>query len=462
MPEKIRINARILVAEDNAALRDLLQELLEDEGHTVTTAADGREALAQVGRSGQMIDLVVTDVQMPGLGGDQLLAAVRETRAETPVIVITAFGSVEQAVEMVKAGAYQYLTKPVSNRDLLAAVEEALARSAPQREQARLRRTSALPERIIGASRAMQKLFEQIGIAARAMSTVLITGESGTGKELVARAIHQISGQASERKGDFVPVNCAAIPAELIESELFGHMGGSFTGAKQARLGLFEAADGGTILLDEIGELPMTMQPKLLRVLQDGAVRRVGANVERKVDVRVIAATNRDLEDEVKQGRFREDLFWRLNVIQLRVPPLRDRPLDIPLLAEHFINKYCQAANRPPLEVSAEALAILTAYSWPGNVRELENAIERAVAFSPGAVISAEALPERIRSTGAVAAVIARASEKLLTMRELEREYILEILRRTDGNKKRASELLGLDRKTLYRKLDEYRAEGVF
>lgn len=454
------MNARILVAEDNADLRDLLQELLEDEGYTVTTAADGREAMAQIERANQMIDLVVTDVQMPGLGGNQLLAAVRESRGETPVIVITAFGSVEQAVEMVKAGAYQYLTKPVSNRDLLMTVEAALARSAPQREQARLRRMSVAPERIIGASRPMQKLFELIGVAARSSSTVLVTGESGTGKELVARAIHQISSQETERKGDFVPVNCAAIPAELIESELFGHMGGSFTGAKQARLGLFEAADGGTILLDEIGELPLAMQPKLLRVLQDGAVRRVGANVERKVDVRVIAATNRDLEEDVKQGRFREDLFWRLNVIQLRVPPLRDRPLDIPLLADHFITKCCQTANRMPLEVSAEALAILTAYSWPGNVRELENAIERAVAFSTGAAITAEVLPERIRTTGAVAAVIARASEKILTMRELEREYILDILRRTEGNKKRASELLGLDRKTLYRKLDEYRAEG--
>jgi two-component system response regulator HydG len=418
--------------------------------------------MAQIGRAGQMIDLVVTDVQMPGLGGDQLLTAVRESRGETPVIVITAFGSVEQAVEMVKAGAYQYLTKPVSNRDLLMTVEEALACSAPQREQARLRRTSASPERIIGASRPMQKLFEQIGIAARSSSTVLVTGESGTSKEVVARAIHQISSQASERKGDFVPVNCAAIPAELIESELFGHMGGSFTGAKQARLGLFEAADCGTILLDEIGELPLAMQPKLLRVLQDGAVRRVGANAERKVDVRVIAATNRNLEEDVKQGRFREDLFWRLNVIQVLVPPLLDRPLDIPLLAEHFITKYCQAANRLPLEVAAEALAILTAYSWPGNVRELENAIERAVAFSTGAVITAGVLPEQIRSTGTVAAVIARASEKMLTMRELEREYILEILRRAEGNKKRASELLGLDRKTLYRTLDEYPAEGFF
>jgi DNA-binding NtrC family response regulator len=357
---------------------------------------------------------------------------------------------------MVKAGAFQNLTKPFENRDLLRITEEALDHSAPQREQARLRRQlPSTPAKIIGASRPMQNLFEQIGLAARSPSTVLVTGESGTGKELVARAIHDLSG----RKGQFIPVNCAGIPAELIESELFGHMGGAFTGAKQARAGLFEAADGGTIFLDEIGELSLPIQPKLLRVLQDGAVRRVGANVERRVDVRVVAATNSNLEEEVNRGRFRDDLFWRLNVIRLRVPALRDRVMDIPLLVGHFIEKYCAAANRPPLEVSPEALAILTAYSWPGNVRELENAIDRAIAFSQGAILTPEALPERIRSSGAAAVVIARASEKTLSMREVEREYILEILCRTDGNKKRAAELLGMDRKTLYRKLDEYRSE---
>ncbi|MFN0084049.1 MAG: sigma 54-interacting transcriptional regulator [Blastocatellia bacterium] len=236
-------------------------------------------------------------------------------------------------------------------------------------------------------------------------------------------------------------------------------MGGAFTGAKHTRAGLFETADGGTIFLDEIGDLSLAMQPKLLRVLQEGAVRRVGANAERRVDVRVVAATNSNLEEKVREGHFREDLFWRLNVIQLRAPALRDRGMDIPLLVAHFIEKYCLAAHRPALEITSETLAILTAYSWPGNVRELENAIERAVAFSQGAVITPEALPERIRSTGGVAAVIARASEKTLSMREVEREYILEMLRRTDGNKKRAAELLGMDRKTLYRKLDEYRAE---
>jgi DNA-binding NtrC family response regulator len=333
-----------------------------------------------------------------------------------------------------------------------------LERSAAQREQARLRRERpAAPPRIIGASRPMRELFDHIALAARSKGTVLIVGESGTGKELVARAVHETSG----REGDFVPVNCAAIPAELIESELFGHTGSAFTGARQPRAGLIEAAEGGTLFLDEVGELPLPVQPKLLRSLQEGAIRRVGANVEKTVDLRVVAATNRDLEQDVRDGRFREDLFWRLNVIRLNVPPLRERPFDIPLLVEHFVNKTTEAAKRPPLDVSSEALAILTAYSWPGNVRELENAIERAAAFVRGAVIAPDDLPERVRTSGSVSALIARSVEQNMTIREVEREYILEVLRRTGGNKSRAAELLGLDRKTLYRRLDEYRAEGA-
>lgn len=450
------MNERILIAEDNPDMRDLLQEVLEDAGYTTIIAADGHQAMTHVDRYNQMIDLLITDVRMPGLSGDQLLAAVRERRGETAVIVITAFGSVEQAVAMVKAGAFQYLTKPFKNIDLLGVVAEALQQTAPQRRLARLRReSSGTPAKIIGASRPMRKLYEQIGVAAACNSTVLITGESGTGKELVARAIHEMSG----RKGAFVPVNCSAIPAELIEAELFGHTGSAFTGARQARAGLFEAADEGTIFLDEIGELTPPMQPKLLRVLQDGAVRRVGANAERHIDVRVVAATNSNLEEEVRQERFREDLFWRLNVIHLRTPALRDRATDIPLLAEHFVEKCCQAADRQVLQLAPETLAILTAYRWPGNVRELENAIERAVAFSQGAILLPDSLPERIRAMGGTAVLVARAGEKTLTMREVEREYILEILHRTGGNKKRTAELLGLDRKTLYRKLDEYRTE---
>jgi two-component system, NtrC family, response regulator AtoC len=447
--------ARLLIAEDDADMRDLLQEVLEEAGHETVTAADGRAALARVEREDEHFDLVVTDVRMPNLTGEELLSAVRARRPEAPVVVITAFGSVEQAVEMVKRGAHQYLTKPFQTSELLRAVGEALEKSAPRREQARLRREMpAAPARMVGASRPMRELFDAVRRAARGASTVLITGESGTGKELVARAVHEASG----RSGAFVPVNCAAIPADLIESELFGHTGQAFTGARQQRAGLFESADDGTIFLDEVGELPLQVQPKLLRALQEGAVRRVGSDREREVNVRVVAATNRDLEAEVRAGRFREDLFWRLNVIALRVPPLRERPFDIPLLVEHFVAKAAGASGSEPLDVTREALAVLTAYSWPGNVRELENAVERAVAFAQGAEITAADLPERVRTSGEAAGLVARASARRLTLDELERDYILETLRQTGGNKSRAAEMLGLDRKTLYRKLDEYRA----
>jgi DNA-binding NtrC family response regulator len=452
----IEMKARLLVAEDDADLRDALQEVLEDAGYDAVMAVDGRAALVHLEREHEIIDLIISDVRMPGLTGSDLLAAARQTRREAPVIVITAFGSVEQAVEMVKAGAFQYLTKPFDPPELLRVIEQALGASAPQREQARLRRQlPSTPPRIVGASRPMQQLFEMIARSAPSTSTVLITGESGTGKELVARALHTMS----KRQGAFVPVNCSAIPADLIEAELFGHTATAFTGARQSRAGLFEAADGGTLFLDEIGELPAPTQPKLLRALQDGAVRRVGADRERSVNVRTIAATNRDLERDVKEGRFREDLFWRLNVINIRVPPLRERSFDIPLLVEHFLSKAAAAARKPPLEISPEALAILTAYCWPGNVRELENAIERAVALCDGALLTPEVLPERVRASGGSAAFIARARQQHLTLREMEREYILEAVRQTGGNRSRAAAMLGLDRKTLYRKLTEYRAE---
>src|SRR5215471_2072200 len=380
------MSARILIAEDDADLRDLLQDDLEDAGYETVVAIDGRAAMARVEGGRERIDLLITDMRMPGLAGDDLLNAMRARRSEAPVIVITAFGSVEQAVEMVKAGAFQYLTKPFDTDDLLRAVADALEQSAPQREQARLRRE--MPEtstRIIGASRSMRELLGLIARAARGSSTVLITGESGTGKELVARAIHE----TSERKGAFVPVNCAAIPAELMESELFGHTGQAFTGARQARAGLFESADEGTLFLDEIGEMPLAVQPKLLRVLQEGRARRVGADREREVNVRVIAATNRDLEKEVSEGRFRDDLYWRLNVIHLHIPPLRERPFDIPLLVEHFVNKIGEKSGQPP-NIPPDTLASLTAYSWPGNARELENVIERAVALADGDTLTPE------------------------------------------------------------------------
>ena len=450
------MNERVLVAEDDPDMREILQEVLSESGYQIISVADGAEALDLIKQDHVSLDLVITDVRMPGVKGDEILSAVRDRRAEAPVIVITAFGSVEQAVEMVKAGAFQYITKPFKATELLRAVEWALEETAPLREQARMRRDMpSAPACIIGASRPMRELFDLIARAAPSGSTVLVTGESGTGKELVGRSIHDLSG----RKGRFVPINCSAIPSELIEAELFGHTGQAFTGARQSRPGLFETAHDGTIFLDEIGELPLAVQPKLLRTLQESTIRRVGASTELTVNVRVVAATNRDLEEEVREGRFREDLYWRLNVIHMRVPALRERPFDIPLLVEHFLCQAAEKAGRPPLDVLPETLAILTAYSWPGNVRELQNAIERAVTLARGARLTTDDLPERVSKSGGAAAFIARSSDRELTLREVERGYILEILRKAGGNKTRAAELLGLDRKTLYRKLDEYRAE---
>ena len=450
------MKARFLIAEDDADLRDLLQDDLEDAGYETIVAVEGKAALTRLENETEHLDLLITDVNMPGLSGDELLKAARIKRPETPVIIITAFGSVEQAVEMVKHGAFQYLTKPFETSDLLQVIAAALEQSAPQREQARLRREiPASPLRIIGASRQMKDILKLLAKAARSNSTVLITGESGTGKELFARAIHELS----ERKGAFVPINCAALPTELIESELFGHTGQAFTGARQARTGLFEAAESGTLFLDEVGELPLLMQPKLLRVLQEGTVRRVGADREREINVRVLAATNRDLEQEVSAGRFREDLYWRLNVIHLRIPPLRERPLDIPLMIDHFLNKMAERSGNSPFNVTPEALAILTAYSWPGNVRELENAMESAMALAEGWVLTPDDLPERIGSGGGASSLLARGRERRLTVQELEKEYVLETLRLTNGNKSRAAEILGFDRRTLHRKLDEYRAQ---
>lgn len=447
---KNKMSEKILIVEDDADLRELIEEIFEDENFQTLTAANGRIALEFINDDSEIIDLIVTDVQMPEIKGDELLQNVRRKRAETPVIVVTAFGSVEQAVEMVKKGAFQYLTKPFQTKDLLETAKSALEKTEFQRAQANLRRQKpSVPNKIIGASRPMQNLFDLIGRAGLSNANILITGESGTGKELIARAVHEASG----KKGDFVAVNCAAIPNELVESELFGHTGQAFTGARNARAGLFESANGGTIFLDEIGELPHNIQPKLLRVLQEGTIRRVGSDRETSVDVRIIAATNRDLEKDVAENRFREDLYWRLNVIHLHVPPLRERAFDIPLLVEHFLAKF---ARNNLMEVAPETLALLTAYPWHGNVRELENTIERAVALAAGAILTPEDLPERIRTNGGSSAILTKAKTRRLTMAELEREYIFEILREADGNKSRAAEILGLDRKTLYRKLEDY------
>lgn len=442
---------RILIVEDDKDLRELLEEVFEDEGYEIISAENGRAALRYVEDEVQPLDLIVTDVQMPEMKGNELLKLVREKRFETAVIVMTAFGSVEQAVELVKKGAFQYITKPLQTRELLAIAANALESTKNVRAVANLRRKqSGFSSKIIGASRPIRDLLDIINRAAVTNSNILITGESGTGKELVARAIHE----SSNRKGEFIPINCASIPPALVESELFGHTGQAFTGAQKTRIGLFESADGGTLFLDEIGELPLAVQPKLLRALQENMIRRIGDNREKSINTRVIAATNIELEKAVAEGEFREDLYWRLNVIHLHVPPLRERVFDIPLLVEFFLNKYRRSGTT--LEITPETLSILMAYNWSGNVRELENTIESTVALARGAIIKPEDLPARIRSNGATSAILFKAKNEKMSLAELERVYILETLRECNGNKSKTAELLGLDRKTLYRKLDEY------
>jgi DNA-binding NtrC family response regulator len=444
---------RIIIVEDDDDLRTFLTEVLEDAGYEGIAFSQADEALREV--SGDAVaDLVVTDLILPGMRGHELLAELRLRRPELNVIIITAFGSIDSAIEMVKSGAYDYLTKPFSTDDFLLSVRRALADSRLRREVAVLTRQPAnAPPGFIAASRPMQELFRLLARAAQSRHPVLITGESGTGKELVARAVHASSG-----RGPFVAVNCAALPENLLESELFGHTQGAFTGADREKPGLFEAAHTGTLFLDEIAELPLALQPKLLRALEYGEVRRVGANAPRNLDVRVIAATNRVLEEEVTENRFREDLFWRLNVLHLHVPPLRERPADIPLLAEHFAalaSHNGQAATDTHLRISPDAMATLTAYPWPGNVRELRNAIERASTLATSDELRPDDLPARIREAGRAVALVSDASHRQLSLKDLERAYIAEVLRQTGGNKSRAAEILGLDRKTLYRKLEE-------
>jgi two-component system response regulator PilR (NtrC family)/two-component system response regulator HydG len=440
---------RILLVEDDRELREFLKEVLEATGYSVSAHSSAGRALSELlGRS--VVDLVMTDLIMPGMGGGELMAEVHERRPELNVIVLTAFGTIESAIELVKAGASDYLTKPFATDELLLAVERALEESRLRREVAKLKRLQEVPPGFVGASRPMQELFSLIRRVAPSSLPALITGETGSGKEVVASAIHRLSG-----RGAFVAVNCAALPEHLLESELFGHIKGSFTGADRDKPGLFEAADGGTILLDEVGDLPKTLQPKLLRVVEDGEVRRVGASKGRRVDVRVVAATNRDLEAAVHEGTFREDLFWRLNVVSVRVPALRDRSADVPLLAEHFLQRFVSSSSTAVREISAPAMALMTAYPWPGNVRELRSVVERAAALGVGPRIEPADLPQRVRDVSAVMQV-ADASQRGLTLRELERRYITEILRQTDGNRSRAAEVLGVDRKTLYRKLQEH------
>jgi DNA-binding NtrC family response regulator len=446
--------ASVLVVEDDAAMRDLLTEELADAGFQVQSASSAAAGL-EIARANKF-DLVITDLRMPEMDGFDLIRGVTALPEAPHVVMITAFGSIETAIRAVKLGAYDYITKPFEIEELLLVTNKALGERALRTKVARLQRE--VEERyglgsIIAKSQAMRDVVALVQRVAGSTASVLITGESGTGKELIARGIHYNSPRAG---APFVGVNLAAVPEGLIESELFGHKKGAFTDARADKPGLFVEADGGTIFLDEIGELALPLQAKLLRVLQEHEVRPLGATKNQRVDVRVIAATNKNLEEMLADGSFREDLYYRLNVIHLDLPPLRSRPEDIIPLAEHVLVQL-GARQTPPrrFRLSPEAQHLMLAYHWPGNVRELMNVLESGIAMCQGELIADDDLPKNVRDKRP-ADFLGAAVARRMTLAELEREFIERVLEDEAGNKTRAAQRLGLDRKTLYRKLEEY------
>jgi two-component system response regulator HydG len=449
------VTGRVLLVDDDRPLCETLAIGLRRRGFEVAFRTTPAEALAAAAAAD--FDVVVTDLNMSGTSGIELCERLVANRSDLPVVVLTAFGSFETAVAAIRAGAYDFISKPVELEVLAIALRRAVQHRALQDEVKRLRHeVERLPrvDDLVGASPAMARVHDFIGRVADSDATVLVTGESGTGKELVARALHR-HGRRRERS--FVAVNCAAVPETLLESELFGHARGAFTDARDARPGLFVAAQGGTIFLDEIGDMPLGLQPKLLRVLQEHTVRAVGATAETPVDVRVIAATNRDLESAVEERRFREDLYFRINVIHLELPPLRTRVGDILPLAQHFIGQLAQRAGKRIVGMSPAAAEKLVAYSWPGNVRELSNSMERAVALTRFEQIVVEDLPERIQNHRSTALVLGGDDpSELLSMDEVEKRYILRVLEAVAGNKTAAARILGFERKTLSRKLERF------
>ncbi|MDZ7790020.1 MAG: sigma-54 dependent transcriptional regulator [Xanthomonadales bacterium] len=454
--------ARVLVVEDDMSLTELLVEELEAEGWTIDAQPSAEQALEIIDEFEP--DVVVSDLQLPGVDGLALLEQLRKRHAPPAVLMISAYGTVERAVAALQAGAENFLTKPLDMDHFMLSIRRLLDNRRLHEEVRRFRELLGGPSfhGMQGSSRVMRVLFDRIGQVARADGPVLVSGESGTGKDLVARAIH---AESSRSKEPFLVVNCAGIPGELMESEFFGHVEGAFSGADRARKGLFREAQGGTLFLDEIGEMPVSLQAKMLRALQDGRVRPVGAEHEHQVDVRLVAATNQDLHELVSAGEFREDLYYRLEAFQLEVPPLRDRGEDLEMLAMQFVGRFAAARQRPARSISNEALMLIRDYAWPGNVRELSNAMERAVTFCEGEEIGADHLPERVRrSTGAGAGkagsqdpldAMLAGGEMLPSMDELRGRYVRYVLDRVDGNKRRAAALLGVGRRTLYRWLDE-------
>ncbi len=449
----------ILVVDDDAVARDLLVEALRKEGYDVEAAADGTDAIAR-GRQ-KRFDLVLTDFRMGAVDGIAVLREFKQCSPDTSIVLLTAFGSMEGAIEAIKQGAYDYLAKPFKKEEIKLVVRRSLEHSRLVRENARFKgelRERQEMSQLIGSSPPMLEVYKLIARVSVGKSTVLLEGESGTGKELVARAIHSNSPR---RDRPFVPVNCAALSDTLLESELFGYEKGAFTGAIGVKQGLFEAAHEGTLFLDEIGDIGPALQVKLLRVIQEQEVRRVGGTSSIKVDVRVIAATNRDLAALVKEGRFREDLFYRLNVVRMVLPPLRERREDIPMLAQHFLQKFSAANAQPIRGFIPDTMALLERSPWPGNVRELENVIERAVSLAHGPLILPEDLPEFIRMagpgpSGGRAGKESERDDALFTLDEMAKQHLMKVLGETGGNKARAAKILGIDRRTLYRMAERY------
>lgn len=451
--------ATILVADDDAVARELLAEALRKEGHHVEAFSSG-EAIIARGRQG-LVDLVLTDIRMGAVDGLTVLREFKRTNPNTVVVVLTAFGSLEGAIEAIKQGAYDYLAKPFKKEDIKLVVKRGLDHCRLLRENARFRQELKSKEEwpsLVGSSPAMLEVYKLVARVANGRSTVLLQGESGTGKELIARAIHT---NGPRRDKPFIPVNCGALPDTLLESEMFGYEKGAFTGAVGTKMGLFESANEGTLFLDEIGELGQGLQVKLLRVMQDQEVRRVGGTTSTRVDVRIIAATNRDLEQLVKEGKFRNDLFYRLKVVPITLPSLAERREDIPMLVHHFLQKCAAGTEHAVCGVLPETMALLTDYRWPGNVRELENVIERAVSLSHGPVLTPEDLPKVIRQ-GALTETETRYpltnphDEVSLTLEEVEKRHLIRVLKETNRNKVKAAKILGIDRRTLYRMAERF------
>ncbi|QZN90909.1 sigma-54-dependent transcriptional regulator [Idiomarina abyssalis] len=439
--------AMIGVIEDDPALQELLVEELEAEGYKVTAwgSVEGFKKAAAT------LDLIISDIRLPGQSGLSLLDSLKNEDNAPALLLITAFGTVDQAVDALKQGADDFLTKPLDVEHLLLSVQRILEHRSLQRELKRYRQQQKGPGGLVGQSPSMRKLYDQIERIAPADGSVLITGESGTGKELVAKALHQLSDRAEQ---SFQAVNCAGIPADLMESEFFGHAAGAFTGAQKKRQGLLKQADGGTLLLDEIGEMPMALQAKLLRVLQEGTIRAVGSDEEETVNVRILAATHQDLEKQVEDGRFRQDLFYRLETFSLRVPPLRERGEDIERLANYFLQQLRKGSDKAVQSISPAALEQLYRYRFPGNVRELQNAIERAFTFSRDDKIAVEDLPQRILESAHEPEV--EYAAEWPTLDEYQNQYIRKVLVHAEGNKSKAAEILGVTRRTLYRWLEQH------